>query len=431
MTPLIRRGRMTLAAMLCAALTAGSVGFVAFAPLQGLAQQAVLRIAAVVNEDVISMLDLEQRLRLIALSSNLNLNQQTRQRLLPQVLRTMIDERLQMQAAKEATIRVTEREIEEQIRGMEQRNGLQPDQMEPFLQARGIDIQTMRQQLETQIAWQKYAQRRLAREIRISEEEVDEEMARLRQAASEPQKRVYEIFLSVENPDQAQKTAQNAQRLLEQIRQGADFSALARTFSEASSAAEGGDLGWVVSGQLPSELDATLRDLEPGMVSNPIRTLTGYYLLYVTDVRRPGADPKDTTVDLIQITAKIPQNNEGAALKDRMQAATESFESCEALREYGAEQDGMNVAEAEDVRVGDLPKDVRPQVLPLQKGQISQPIEKGQFVLMIGVCDRTDAEIELPSRDAVRARLGNERLELLARRKMRDLRRAAFIDIRL
>lgn len=419
--------RMMLAGLLVW-VTAGAVG--AAAPAS--AQDNVLRIAAVVNGDVISVYDLQNRLALVALSSGLTLDQETQRRLLPQVMRGMIDEKLQLQAAGEAGVRVTEREIESAVENLAGRNNMSPEGMRQFLAARGVAESALRAQIEPQIAWTKYVQRRLSRDVRVGEDEVDEELARLVDVADEPQRRVYEIFLTVDNPDRASEVRLNAERLLTQIRGGADFSSIARSFSQSSTAPQGGDLGWVLPGQLEPQLDAVLQQLNPGMVSRPIRTVSGYYLLFVTDERIAGVDPLDARIDLAQMTVRPPQEQDArAAVEAALRQRIPTLGGCADLQALGEGRPDATIARADGVRLGDLPEAVRRAIEPLQPGQTSLPIERNGALIVIGVCDRQEAAANLPGREAIGQRLMAERLDLRAQRELRDLRQAAFVDVRL
>lgn len=398
------------------------------------AQSNVLRIAAVVNDDIISILDLDQRLRLVALSSGLQLTEDVRQRLLPQVLRTMIDERLQLQEATDNGISVTDRELSQEITNLAERNNIPIPQFPRFLESQGIDIETLRAQLRAQIAWAKYAGRRLSRQVEVGEEEIDEELDRLRAVADEPRKRVYEIYLNVDNPDESPRIAQNAQRLLGQIRGGANFQSIARSFSESGTANQGGDLGWIGPGQLSEDLDAALAQLSPGQVSEPIRTVTGFYLLQVTDEQRLGRNPGNTTIDLVQLTQRLSRDDaqsDAASMRAELTAARNALNGCDDLRRFADNRAGASVAVADGIQVGDLPAPVRNAVQNVQPGGISEPVESGGSLIMIGVCARNDPGLALPGREEIEQQLANQKLELVVRRKMRDLRRSAFIDIRL
>ena len=394
----------------------------------------VLRIAAVVNDDIISILDLDQRLRLAALSSNLRLDAQTRQRLMPQVLRGLIDERLQMQEAESKGTSISDREIDNEMAALADRNKIPPLELASVLARQGVDIQTLRNQLRAQILWQKYTQRRLVREVDVGEEEIDEELDRLQSVAGKPQKRVFEIFLGVDNPDHDIEVRQNIDRLLGQIRSGADFSSVARSFSESSSASQGGDLGWLAPGQLPDDLDTVLANLAPGMVSAPIRSITGYYLLYVTDMQTLGSNPLDATVDLYQMTVRPPAGTDDAA---REQIATElvqakaSFKTCDDIKAYADGRSDASIAALNDIRIGDMREPILSTILSLDSGQTSVPLNAGNNISLMMVCKRDAPTLKLPERDQIYRQLADRKLELVIRRKMRDLRREAFIDIRL
>ena len=420
-------------ALMGAVVLAAALIAPAGAPQRAAAQENVLRIAAVVNDDVISVFDLQNRLGLVALSSGLQLDRETQQRLLPQVMRSMIDEKLQLQAAEEAGVRVTDREIEEAMEDLAGRNNMTLDNLRNFLAGRRIDPNAMRQQIEPQIAWAKYVQRRLRRDVRVGEDEIDEEMERLRQVADQPQRRVYEIFLSVDNPDREDEVRQNAERLVSQIRGGADFDSLARNFSQSSTAPQGGDLGWVAAGQLEPQLDEVVQQLEPGMISRPIRTVAGYYLLYVTDKRVEGIDPLDAQIDLAQLTVRPPPDDADAKELVRQELAQRvgTLGGCDDLQALGEERDDASYAQAQGVRLGDLPEGVREAVAPLSKGNATLPIERGGSFVIVSVCEREDAKTNLPSREEVEQRLLTERLDLRARRELRALRRAAYVDVRL
>ena len=398
------------------------------------AQSGVMRIAAVVNDDIISVLDLEQRLRLVALSSGIQVTEESKRRLLPQVLRGMIDERLQIQEATANGIDATDREVEREITNLAQRNNVPADQFAPFLASRGIDIETLRQQIRVRIAWQKYANRRLSRSVSVGSEEIDDELERLRSVADLPQKRVFEIFLSIDNPDREVEVRRNAERLLEQLRGGADFRSLARSFSQSGSAREGGDLGWLTPGQLSPELDERLSTLDVGNVSSPIPTFAGIYLLFVADQRIAGRDPNAVRVDLLQLTERLPRENREAARTASLQALTSlrtQVNSCDDLRAVGQARATANIAAANDLGVAELPQRVAPEVAQLSVNQTTPPIDLGSNIVMITLCAKNDPGVVLPTREQIEETLGVQKMELVIRRKLRDLRREAFVDVRL
>jgi len=193
-------------------------------------------------------------------------------------------------------------------------------------------------------------------------------------------------------------------------------------------------LGWISPGQLPPELDQSLQSLGAGMVSEPIRTVTGFLLLYVTDVQIIGRDSGAAKVSLFQLIERLPQQGLAEAKATAMaelSAARSGLNSCEDLRRFGDSRANTNVAAAEDISISDLPSATQQAIENLQPGQTSEPIDTGNSVLMVTICERSDPGLSLPDREQIFNRIRDERLELVVRRTLRDLRRAAFIDVRL
>lgn len=247
--------------------------------------QGGLRIAAVVNEDVISLHDLENRMALALVTSNLEDRPEVRQRIAPQILRSLIDDRLKVQEARRLNVVVTQNEINDALERIARQVNMPASEIPRFLASRGVKMSTLIEQIEAELAWLKTVNRLEGNRVQVGEDEIDTELNRMRQNAGQPEYRIADIFLPIDDPADEPRVRQLAERLLVQLREGARFPALARNFSQAASAAVGGDLGWVRRGQLPSQLDAVLPELEPGEVSAPIRTPVGFYLILMIDKR--------------------------------------------------------------------------------------------------------------------------------------------------
>ena len=403
------------------AILSGGAGAMLLAALPARAQQAVLRIAAVVNDEIISVYDVENRLRLTLLNSGLQPTDENLRRLAPDVLRALIDEKLQSQEASRNGVSVPDQDVENEINAIGARNNIPAGQLGGFLQQRGIDPATLRSQIRTNIAWVRLASRRLRRDAEIGQDEIDLELDRLRQNLDKPQNRVFEIFLPIDNPDREPEIRRGAESLVAQIRAGAPFSDVARTFSQSSTARVGGDLGWVPAGALPFEAEDALATMQPGQVSDPIRTMTGYVILRLADRRLIQAvDPGQIRVELVQATGQA----------DALEALRGAGD-CDALEVAADRADGVDAVRVSDILLRDLPGPVREAILPLQPGQTSPVLTLQDRNVVIGICKREDPPAPLPSRDEIRDRLQREKLDLLARRYLRDLRQAAFIDIRM
>jgi peptidyl-prolyl cis-trans isomerase SurA len=394
------------------------------------------RIAAVVNDEVISIGDVTSRMKMVMLSSNLPDTPETRQRIAGQVLRTIVDEKLQMQEAKRQNITATEDEINKALAQIAKQNNMQPEQLEQALKAHGIERSALIDQLTASIVWTKLVRRLVSQTNVVSDEEIDYALKRAKESANEPQSRVAEIFLAVDNPQQEEDVRRLAERLTEQMRQGARFSAIAQQFSQSPTAAVGGDIGWVRADQLSPELGKVVAQMRPGELSPPIRTPAGFYLVLVLD-RRVGraGGAEDSLLHLVQIVFPLPPQAPEAARRAAIieaQNAKTTAKSCEELLKIGKEKGSPQLSSEGRLRVEQIAPAMRNLVLALQPGQASQPIVQKNGVGVIMMCDKAapSPPAEL-TREDVGETLMRQRLDTLARRYMRDLRRTAFVDVRV
>jgi peptidyl-prolyl cis-trans isomerase SurA len=397
--------------------------------------QDAQRIAAVVNDQVISVRDLENRLSLLIATSNLEDRPEVRRRLAPEVLRVLIDDVLKLQEAKRLNVVVSKDDVERALQQIERQSNLPQGRLRDALANAGVSLSTLIDQVEVEIAWVKAVTRLERGRTEIGDDEIDEELARIQRNAGNPEFLVAEIFLPVDDPAKEAEVRQLAERLAEQTRGGASFPALARNFSQGASAAVGGDLGWVQLGQLGAEIDAALQRLEPGQVSDPIRTTSGFHLLALRERRvDQGLAGSSVRVSLHQVFLPVSPDASPAEVSARMEEAqklSEPAQNCadlEALNREGAPQVSGSLGEVE---IGTLPEEIRNVVLPLEAGQKSAPFRSGGGVVVLMVCDRQGEDDPLRQREMIRRALENERLSAAAQRYLRDLRRAAFVDIRI
>ncbi|MEI6557140.1 MAG: peptidylprolyl isomerase [Rhodospirillaceae bacterium] len=388
------------------------------------------RIAAVVNDDAISLTDTEARLRLALLSSNLPDNPDVRQRLLPQVLRSLIEERLQIQETKRLNISVPDQEVNAALAKIAEQNRMQRGDFERLLKSHNVPVSTLINQIRASLGWNKLVQRKLRPQVFVSDDEIDAYLERLRANNGKPEYLTAEIFLSVDTPAQDEEVRRTGDHLVDMMRQGAPFSAVARQFSQAAGANTGGDLGWVQIGQLSDELNKALVQLRPGQVSPPVRSPTGYHILMVRDQRTVNSgDPNETDVHLMQMVFPINGGDKATPMA-RAQDVGRRVHSCEAFaKEIKASRSGADMG---TVKAGGLPPDIAQLVSALPIGQVSQPFGNDRQLVVLMVCERkTAAAAAAPGRDVIQASLGNERIEQLQRRYLYDLRRSAYVDVRM
>ena len=391
--------------------------------------QGTMSAAAIVNDEVISVLDLAMRTRLVVLASGLPSNNENHRRLQPQVLRSLIDERLQLQEAGRLDVRVDQDQVEQALQRLANQNKMTAPQFVQELERNGILLNTILDQIRASLSWQTVVQQRLQPSIDIGEEAINEAIERLKANQGRPQYRVAEIFLAIDDAFQEEEVMRTARRLIEELRQGASFAALAQQFSQSATATVGGDLGWVVTSQLPPELDQTLARMRRGDVAGPIRTFGGVYILALINQRVVEAG--DTFIALNQIFLPFSDGGSPAEeqeLQSRMQALRGRVTGCDNMQALAAEADSPAPVDLGRLKLLNLPNDLRQTVSALPIGTPSEVMTIGGGMAILVVCSRQETGIE---RAKIEESLMNEQLDRLARRYMRDLRRNATVDLRL
>jgi len=391
------------------------------------------RATAVVNGDIITGTDVDQRVALVLASSKAKVSDDEVQRLRLQVLRNLIDETLQIQEAKAQDLKVEDDQVEESYARVAQGNFRQdPKALDAYLASIGSSPAALKRQIRGELAWQAVLRRNVQPYVNVSENEVREMVDRLKAAKGTEEYRIGEIYLAATGQDRA-AVADNARKIIEQVKQGGSFVAYARQYSQASTAAVGGDLGWIRLAQLPAELAAAAQNLAPGQLVGPVETPGGFSILYLIDKRQVlTADPRDAVLSLKQISIDFPPNTtEAEATKRASQFATamKAARGCGAVDEVAA-RIGAAVVANDQVRARDLPGPLQDAILTLSLGETSPPfgsIKEGVRVLM--VCGRDDPKVESgPSFDQMMTQIEEDRVNKRAQAYLRDLRRDAVID---
>ena len=396
------------------------------------------RIAAVVNDEVVSVQDLSDRLDLVMFTSSVDDTPEARQGLTPQVLRGLVEEALQRQEAARLGIRVEPAELDQAIASIAERNSMDVPGMHRLLANAGVRFDTLAAQLRAQIAWVKVVNQQVRPRVNVTVDQLDLAVQEARLNERQAEFLLSEIVLPVDNPAQEDAVAADAQRLIQAVREGGSFESLARQVSAAASAEQGGDLGWVRSAVIPPDLLVALEQLDPGDVSAPLRSPVGYHVFWLRDRRLAAAQlaPSDAQVEvsLSQILFAFDQT-EGQAgaprLREQALALRPQLVDCDAANRIAAERQMPGSGALGWVRIGELPPDFARILIDLPPGEVSQPLQGPAGIHLIIVCDRRGAVQSVPQRDEIAARLEAEQIDRLARRYLRDLRTQAFVDIRL
>jgi peptidyl-prolyl cis-trans isomerase SurA len=392
-----------------------------------LASAETARILAVVNDEAITETDLNARIALFMASSGMAADPETRKRIEDRVLKNLIDEHLQVQEARRYNIEVEQADIDFALSKIAEQNRMTPDQMKTYMKSKGVSYQVMLEQVKANLMWARLAQRVLRPQVEVSKDEVNAALERVKANEGQPEYRMSEIFLAVDKPSDEERVRELANTLIDRIKQGAPFGIVAQQFSQGIDAVNGGDLGWIQTGQLDGELDQAVRKLEVGQISLPIRVADGFHILGKRDERIvSAADPALTEASLHQVSLPL-KGMAGAEAKQQIEKFTQSVKTCGDLGTVQQSFPQWNHTDLGKKKLGTLPEWLGKLAARAPLNAPGPVMEKNGFAMILYVCERQEGG---SNNDAIVNSIGLEKLELQAQRLLRDLRRSASIEIR-
>lgn len=378
-------------------------------------------VVAIVNDQVISTYDLNQRMGLIILSAGIQPTPEVMDQIQAQALRSLEDERLQMSELKERKVTVDPRDVDAALENIARNGRTSVPALTQQLGSVGVGIETLRDQVRAQLGWNRLMSGLYGRQLRISDSQVQDTLARIAANAAKPQYLVSLIYLPGETPTELTEAQTAATRLIEELKKGANFAMVARQFSAAPSAAAGGDMDWLAQDELkPVELQRIATNMSAGDLAGPISAPGGVYILALRD-KRAGVDPKAASrVTLKQISAPANQN----AAMDR---ARRLIRGCDSVAAAISGVTGLEATDLGQVQESELSDEMRKQIVDTATGAASAPFKSDDKLRMLVVCARDTAGGALPSREEVEDRLVDQELAMLSQRYLRNLRREAAI----
>ncbi|HYZ63437.1 MAG TPA: peptidylprolyl isomerase [Acetobacteraceae bacterium] len=395
------------------------------------------KIVAVINGDVITTGDVDNRGRLFALSTGLPVTPDVLDRLRQQVTKQLIDERLRLQEVQRRKIVVNDREIAEAMAEIEGRNNMPKGALAASLAGRGVALRTLIDQVRVQIGWTRVLREELGAKAEISDAEINDQRRLFKAQTGQPEYRVAEIFIPIDDPAKASDAQRFADTVIAQLRAGAPFPVVAAQFSQSQTALQGGDLGWVRANQLDPEVAAVVREMPPGAISNPVRVPGGISIVTLAGKRVIGRD-QATVLSIRQVFLPFVGQLNPNAPTDQQRKAVEqaaaiakSAKSCHDIEAANERAGKVRPSDPGEVRlegVGSPP--LRALLAGLQPNQPSRPVVASEGVAVLMVCSREQRTESEPSKQEISNQLLSERVELVSRQLQRDLRRRAVMDVR-
>lgn len=391
-------------------------------------------IAAVVNDRLISTLDVEDRVNMIIGTTGLSDTGEIRAKLRPQVLRALVDETLQLDEAAAQGVDISEKEIDRAVAGIEKQQGKSPGSLRQFLTGKGIPVRSFEQQLRAQLAWTRTVTKVMRSRTNITDAEVEAARRRMASSSVGQEVQLVSVLLPVDAPEHEESVKNLAEKLVSEIKGGVDFSAIAAQFSGGVSP----EPFWVPVAQLDPRVAGEVAKIKPGEITNPIRTDSGYQIIRLVNQKSTQSNAlaeADSEVALKQIVFALREDakqKEVGVLMEIAQAVAKHPGSC-------GETSIAGMTDAEDAEISvnivrvpfsKLSGAVRQIVSTLKVGGISEPFATPKGLQLLMLCEKIDMPLNLPEKDKVRDRLMQEKLDLAGVRYMRNLRREAFIEIR-
>lgn len=392
----------------------------------------VRRATAQVNGEIITGTDIDHRLALILAANDNKLPDDEVARFRSQIVTNLIDETLQIQEAAANEIEVKDEEVNQYFARVSQQNfNRPPAEVEKYLLSVGSSVSTLKRQIKGELSWSRLLSRNVRPSANVSDDEVNAIIERIQKNKGTTEYRLGEIYLS-STPETTAAVTENAKKIMEQLRQGGNFVAYARQFSEASTAPVGGDLGWLSLGQLPQSLANAAANMNTNEVI-AVPSPGGISILLLIDKRQVAtSDPRDSVLSLKQVAITFPAGTteaQVAPLVKRFNEETQKVNGCGAA-DAMASQLGADVVNRDGIKIRDLPAPLQQVMLDLQIGQSTPPYGSlADGVRVFVLCGRdapTDAATE--SFDEIMSRLEEDRVNKRARIYLRDLRRDAVIE---
>lgn len=392
------------------------------------------RIAAVVNNVMITKGDLDARIKLTVISSGMEASEEAMKEMRTQVLDLMIEEQLKIQEAEKFDVTVSDDMISASLSQIEQNNNMPQGELKKIFEQNDIPEDVMHNQIKASLVWRDFIRAKYGQIVQVGEDEIDRALKEIEDLTGFEKDQVAEIFLSVDDANEDQKIYQEAKKFKEALKTGARFSMIAQQFSTAPSAARGGDIGWIKRGSLQKPLSDALAAMKPGDVSDPIKTSEGYYLLMLRDQKAAGESLEHQKLITfkqlhVPVTAMTQEAVNAALTKAR--SFVNNARSCKLFSKLAEGDKSIKVQEMKDVPEGSVLPQLLDLLVKLEIDVPGEPILADVGVLAFVVCERREVDPKTPSREDIKNMLTEKKLSLLAQREVRNLKRASFTDIRL
>ena len=403
--------------------------------------QTLDRIAAVVNNEVITRQELTERVAM----ARRQLQQQKvplppMEALEKQLLDRLINERAQLNFAKETGLRVTDAEVDRAVTRIAQDNQLSLQILRETLEKDGVPFIKFREDIRNEIILSRLREREVESKIVVTEAEIDNFLnTQKNQDVKDEEYNLSHILIVVpENasPEQIQQRRARAEQAIAQLKEGTDFRQVAATFSEAPDALQGGVMGWRQGERLPTLFHDALKNMKNGEISAVLRSANGFHILRVNERRGNQAPVMVTQTKARHILIKMNELVSESEAQSRLRNLKERLENkadfAELARVHSEDTSASRGGDLGWISPGDTVPEFERAMDALKPGEISNPVQSPFGWHLIQVQERRNEDMSkertrLMARQALRARKVDEAYQ----EWVRQLRDRAYVENRL
>ena len=398
------------------------------------------RIVAVVNDEVITHNDLTERVNLIVRQLQRQGGQlPSADTLNRQILERMINDLVQVQLAKETGIKVDDATLDRTMERIAQENNLSAAAFRAALERDGIRFPRFREDIRSEILLARLREREIEKDIVVTDAEVETELAReAREASGDSEYNLAHVLVVVppqSNAEQIEQRRRRAAVALSELRRGANFAQVAATYSDAPDALQGGNLGWRPSGRLPQVFLSALARLQPGEVSDIIRSANGFHIVKLLEKRGRAAVGGVQQTHVRHILLRAREGLSEAEARQRLQSIRERIAGGADFAELAKQQsEDASASKGGDlgwIAGGDTVPEFERVMNALKDGEVSQPVQTPFGWHLVQVLERRSEELsadrkKIAARQAIRARKADEAYQDW----LRQMRDRAFVENR-
>ena len=406
-------------------------------PVQA-APQLVDQVVAVVDDDVIMASELDMRIRTVELQ-NSDMQIPDEATLRSQVLDRMIEESIQLQMAQRAGIRISESQLNEAMQRIAQQNGMTLPEFQQAMTSEGVSFAYAREQIRNEMRISRVQQYQVGERIQITDQDVDYFLAsEIGRIASAAEYRLRHILIAVPaaaSPEDYAAAERKADALITDLRNGEDFASAAVAQSAGATALKGGDMGWRKEGQLPGIFAERVKDMNPGDISDPISTTSGFHIIKLEEKRGGSTQIVEQTKasHILIRTNEVRDDQQAEELINQLyQRAKAGEDFAELAREFSDDPgSGSAGGELGWVSPGEMVPEFDSVMATQKVGTISEPLKSRFGWHIIKVEDRRQADMgEEIQRNQVRQMLFGRRFEEELPIWLRKIRSEAYVDIK-